>query len=96
VAYLLVLILLACPRGTLTGEVTYVRDGDTVEVGGLPIRLSGLAAPEWDEPGGAAARKAMVELVDGHTLPRGRRHRRDDGCDRAGERLSAVLGWAVS
>jgi endonuclease YncB( thermonuclease family) len=73
-----------------------VRDGDTVEVGGLPIRLSGLAAPEWDEPGGAAARKAMVELVDGHTLPRGRRHRRDDGCDRAGERLSAVLGWAVS
>ena len=32
-----------CAHGTLTGEVTHVRDGDTVEVGGLPIRLQGLA-----------------------------------------------------
>jgi hypothetical protein len=22
-----------CPQGTLTGEVTYVRDGDTIELG---------------------------------------------------------------
>lgn len=33
----------SCPAGTHTGEVTHVRDGDTIEVGGLPIRLSGLA-----------------------------------------------------
>ena len=57
-----------CPRGTLTGQVTYVRDGDTIELGSMAIRLNGLAAPEGDEPGGAAATKAMTELVRGHTL----------------------------
>ena len=34
-----------CPRGTLTGYVTHVRDGDTIEVGGLPIGFNGPAAP---------------------------------------------------
>jgi len=29
----------------------------------MPIRLNGLAAPEGDEPGGAAATQAMLELV---------------------------------
>jgi micrococcal nuclease len=53
-----------CPRGTLTGQVTYVRDGDTIEAGGLAIRLNGLAAPEGDEPGGAA----MHQLVLGREL----------------------------
>jgi micrococcal nuclease len=57
-----------CPRGTLTGIVTYVRDGDTIEVGTMPIRLNGLAAPEGDEPGGAEATQAMLELVQGRTL----------------------------
>jgi micrococcal nuclease len=57
-----------CPRGTLTGQVTYVRDGDTIVVGSMPIRLNGLAAPEGDEPGGAAATQAMTELVQGRTL----------------------------
>ena len=50
-----------CPRGTLTGEVTHVRDGDTIVVGSMPIRLNGLAAPEGDEPGGAAATQVMLE-----------------------------------
>jgi micrococcal nuclease len=45
-----------------------VRDGDTIEVGGLAIRLNGLAAPESDEPGGDEATKAMRELVSGRTL----------------------------
>ena len=57
-----------CPRGTLTGQVTHVRDGDTIVVGSLPIRLNGLAAPEGDEPGGAAATRAMLELVQGRML----------------------------
>jgi endonuclease YncB( thermonuclease family) len=57
-----------CPRETFTGQVTHVRDGDTIEVGGLPIRLNGFAAPEGDEPDGDAATRAMVELVDGRTL----------------------------
>ena len=57
-----------CPRGTLTGKVTYVRDGDTIELGEMTIRLQGLAAPEWNEPGGAESRKAMMALVHGRTV----------------------------
>jgi endonuclease YncB( thermonuclease family) len=57
-----------CPRGTLTGEVTYVRDGDTIELGEMAIRLQGLAAPEWNEPGGTEARKPMIELVHGRMV----------------------------
>ena len=57
-----------CPRGTLIGEVTHVRDGDTIEAGGLPIRLQGLAAPEGNEPGGAEATGAMRQMVLGREL----------------------------
>jgi len=32
-----------CVRGALVGKVTYVRDGDTIELGSMAIRLSGLA-----------------------------------------------------
>jgi hypothetical protein len=56
-----------CERGTLAGVVTHVRDGDTIEVDTMPIRLNGLAAPE-DEPGGAAATQAMLQLVQDRTL----------------------------
>jgi micrococcal nuclease len=52
----------------LVGEVTHVRDGDTIEVGGLPIRLQGLAAPEGNEPGGDQATRAMRAMVDGQRL----------------------------
>ena len=44
-----------CQRGALVGEVTRVRDGDTIVVAGVPVRLQGLAAPERGEPGGAEA-----------------------------------------
>ena len=57
-----------CPRGTLTGEVTYVRDGDTIELAEMAVRLSGLAAPEWNESRGAEARKAMIDLVRGRIV----------------------------
>jgi micrococcal nuclease len=57
-----------CPRDTLTAQATFVRDGDTIVVGSAPIRLNGLAPPEWDEPGGDAAMNAMIELVAGRTL----------------------------
>ena len=50
------------------GVVMHVRDGDTIEVGGMAVRLKGLAAPERDEPGGAAATRAMTELVEGRDL----------------------------
>ena len=57
-----------CERGPLIGPVTHVRDGDTIEVGGLPVRLEGLAAPELDEPGGEEATEAMRMLVEGQEV----------------------------
>jgi endonuclease YncB( thermonuclease family) len=51
----------------LAGQVTHVRDGDTIELGGMPIRLNSLAAPVGDESGGAEATRTMVELVEGRT-----------------------------
>jgi micrococcal nuclease len=48
--------------------VTHVRDGDTIELGGMAIRLNGLAAPERDEPGGAEATEAMRAMVEGRPL----------------------------
>jgi hypothetical protein len=48
--------------------VTHVRDGDTLELGGMAIRLQGLAAPEGDESGDAEATKAIRPLVDGRRL----------------------------
>ncbi len=50
---------------TLEGVVSHVRDGDTIELGPIAIRLEGIAAPERDEPGGAAAADAMRDLVLG-------------------------------
>jgi hypothetical protein len=58
-----------CPRGALVGEVTYVRDGDMIELGRMAMRLLGLAAPEWDEPRGIAAREPMFKLVPGPDAP---------------------------
>jgi micrococcal nuclease len=55
----------ACPRGALTGEVTYIRDGDTIELGAMAIRFEGIAAPEWDTPTGEAATEALRVMVLG-------------------------------
>jgi micrococcal nuclease len=47
----------------LTGTVTKVRDGDTIEVGKIPIRLNGVSAPEINEPLGRGSKAFMVDLV---------------------------------
>ena len=52
----------------LTGTVTHVRDGDTIEVGKIPIRFNGVSAPELDEPLGRASKQFMLELVDGEDV----------------------------
>ena len=73
------LILLATPviaGEQITGPVTHIRDGDTIEVAGVPIRLNGVAAPETHEPGGQEATAAMARMVDGKTVT----------CDLNGER----------
>ncbi|MEP3785590.1 MULTISPECIES: thermonuclease family protein [Paracoccaceae] len=47
----------------IKGKVTHVRDVDTIEVSGLPIRLNGLDGPELDERGGKAGKRFMQGLV---------------------------------
>jgi endonuclease YncB( thermonuclease family) len=61
---------------TLVGEVTHVRDGDTIEVDGTAIRLNGVAAPERTELGYHTAKTAMEALVKGRIVE----------CDLNGER----------
>ena len=53
---------------TLTGIVTHVRDGDTIEVGKVPIRLDGVSAPELKEPLGPRSKQFMRDLVDGKSV----------------------------
>lgn len=60
----------------VTGTVTHVRDGDTIEVADLPIRLNGVAAPELNEPHGQEAKTFMARLVSRKTVR----------CDLNGER----------
>ncbi len=55
-------------RDTLVGAVTHVRDGNTIEVGEVAIRLNGIAAPALDAPGGRAAQKFLDQLVFGNTV----------------------------
>jgi micrococcal nuclease len=70
-ALLAVLILCICSPAAandptiVEGVVTKVRDGDTIEVGKIPIRLNGVSAPELKEPLGPQSKKFMVELVNG-------------------------------
>lgn len=51
--------------GDITGQVTYVFDGDTIQVDGRNIRLQGLDAEELSEPTGHAARDVMQGIVAG-------------------------------
>ena len=97
----------ACPFGQawaedLQGTVTHVRDGDTIEVGNMPIRLNGLHAPELDRRGGKRAAAFMRDLVL-HTavtcsLTGEKSYDRFvgtcwlDGADIAGELVAAGLG----
>ena len=72
VAVLVALVLVTTPAladpTILTGGVTKVRDGDTIEVGKIPIRLNGVSAPEMKEPLGHQSKSFMVDLVMGKRL----------------------------
>jgi micrococcal nuclease len=83
----------------VAGRVSCVRDGGTIELGRLAVRLNGLAAPEWDQPGGTEARQAMMELVEGQTvrceLDGTRTHDRCAGvCFLDGRDIAEVMGSA--
>ena len=69
---------------------THVIDGDTVVVGGITVRLKGIAAPEVtyfgdpSEPGGEEAKAFLVELVEDQTVV----------CDLTNERTHGRrVGW---
>lgn len=47
----------------IKGRVSHVRDVDTIEVSGLPVRLNGVDGPELSERGGQAAKVWMTKLV---------------------------------
>ena len=66
----LVLAFAALPAfsGDLVGRVIHIRDGDTLEVAGIPVRLDGLHAPERIEAYGREASAMMARIVAGQTL----------------------------
>jgi endonuclease YncB( thermonuclease family) len=51
-----------CNQAILTRQTKAI-DGDTIEIGAVPVRLKGIAAPERNEPGGAEATEAMRRLI---------------------------------
>lgn len=55
-------------RETIYGRVTHVRDGDTIEVSGIPVRLSGITCDELGTPLGAVATNAVRSIVGGVRL----------------------------
>lgn len=90
-------LILATPAAAeqLVGRALTI-DGDTLRVGGVAVRLQGVAAPEGREAGGAAATAYMRRLVDGQTvvcqLTRERSWGRRVGvCRRAGRDVGAAV-----
>lgn len=77
---ILLLGLSAClqddPGVDLAGLVTHVRDGDTIEVADVPVRLQGLTCDERGTPLGILATAAMRDLVRGQRV----------SCDLTGEK----------
>jgi len=53
---------------TLEGSAGHVRDGDTIEVQGVPIRFGSLDCPEMNSSAGRRAAERMRALVAGETL----------------------------
>lgn len=53
----------AIAEQVIEGTVTYVRDVDTIEIGGLPVRLNGIDGPELDQRQGRNAKVWMQKLT---------------------------------
>ena len=50
------------------GKVTHVRDADTIEVAGIPIRFDGVDAPDRGEPGFEAGKQWMRDQYGGRLV----------------------------
>lgn len=53
---------------SLSGTVTHVRDGNTIEVEEVAVRLNGVVTPELKEPRGRESKEFMTRLVAGKTV----------------------------
>ncbi|MBJ6372741.1 thermonuclease family protein [Sedimentitalea arenosa] len=58
----------SAPGRSLSGRVSHVRDGDTIEVAGTPIRIAALDCAEKGTAQGNAATRRMRQLVSGERL----------------------------
>ena len=56
------------PGNHVSGRVTYVRDGDTIEVSGVPIRIANLDCAETGTAAGAKATRHIKQLVTAERL----------------------------
>jgi endonuclease YncB( thermonuclease family) len=93
--------------GELVGRA-YVIDGDTIAIRRIKVRISGIDAPELDQPWGKKSKWAMVDICKGHIvtakLSGERSHDRlvgtcylPDGTDIGAEmvRRGEALDWAL-
>ena len=53
----------ATDRKAISGTITHVRDGDTIEIDGIAIRLAALNCPENDTQKGKYATKVAKQFV---------------------------------
>ena len=53
----------AADRKVISGTITHVRDGDTIEIDGIAIRLAALNCPENDTQKGKYATKVAKQFV---------------------------------
>ena len=56
------------PGTLLKGQVTYVRDGDTIEVNGIAIRLSALDCPERGTRDGEHANRLAQQFLNTNSV----------------------------
>ena len=52
----------------LSGPVTHVRDGDTVEISGVPVRIANLDCAETESQAGKIATQRLTDLVQGSRM----------------------------
>ncbi|HCB13186.1 MAG TPA: hypothetical protein DEP36_06405, partial [Gammaproteobacteria bacterium] len=71
--FLLLLLATSAYAESLTGRVITVNDGDTLilriaDRQPIKVRLAGIDAPEYNQPYGKAARRALSAWVSGRTV----------------------------